>query len=375
MSSRQPEALAQLTNSLRTRIHSRLADRNVKIFHHADPDGICAAAAAVTHIRVRGRAETLSASPIATHEFDFSKLKAYLETRPSDYIFCFDLNLFSQRGLIDFILANHRNRITIVDDHSLHPDALASHPGLGEVLINPALEANSTVTECAPSLLAYLAAQADAVSLPQWLPAIGLYSDRQLEMYRSIFTEVLPSNQRLFYVGALLSSVFMIPDVEESALQIPLEHLLRHIDAQSSWGVFCEATQSQPDLRRWRTVVEKALSQEQITQPTAIVSSERGFAVHVFEQSTNLRFTNIVSSRLRAAVPDGIVIAYRVDGDIAFFEIRVGDKIANHDIVSTLNRVATVLPLRNFGGHPRAAGGSCLAKYVEKLGAVYADSE
>jgi single-stranded DNA-specific DHH superfamily exonuclease len=349
------------------RVASAEPFNSVQIFHHNDADGVCAAASAHAFIAKKYPDALLRAEWLGTHQFNFQTVRDYLETHSGSLVLCFDINFFSKPGFLSYLTRHRNNSIVIVDDHRPNEHV----EGVATILLNPNLGAANLNVELPPSLFAYLATSRIGLHLPEWLPAIGLLADRQLDTYRHLFAD-LPSNRQLQTAIIELTSIYLSPETSNSQ-NIPLSFLLDQIRSDHSWDDFCAALTRNDKLNHARrdvqTVIEGALSQAIETGPSE--SLKGGHNILVFKQSNKYRITNILASRLSAINPEAIVIAVRQEWPDCFFEIRVGQMIRNHDIVALLKRVSIHVPLHTFGGHARAAGGSCSLTTFEQMVTEY----
>lgn len=363
-----PPPIVPLLDEFARRVDDARLRSRARIFYHADPDGVCAAAAAHLLIRSCAPSVELSDEWVGTFQFDFGAIEGYLRSHQDTSVFCFDLNLSSREGFLDWLLTHHDNVLTIVDDHKLN----TQHADYSPILLSPNIVAGSG-TDFAPSLFAYLAAKTQGISLPAWLPAIGLFADRQLDQYRALLGSEVPSVNQLFDIVATLGSPFLDPEHRNSDNTV-LRHLVDQAGSGVSWAEFVSQTRHHPLLGRARSRIDTELDRELtrlLDEPPhrlLPVSPQ----VRVIRQQSPYRFTNLVASRLRPHFPQEVVFVYREADELAFFEIRVGDQIANYDIVDHLGHVAGEAPLRNFGGHKRAAGGACRTGDLEQVVSAYA---
>jgi single-stranded DNA-specific DHH superfamily exonuclease len=363
---RANEAVDKLIERFSRLVEQSVAALKVQIFHHNDADGVCAAVSAATIVRHFHPDKPLRANWVGTHQFDFTPISRFLAENQDALVLCFDLNFSSKRGFLSALAEEHKNRIIVVDDHV----PAEAEPLAEGFLLNPNFRGDEPV-EFPPSLFAYLAARRAGALAPTWLPQLGLQADKQLEKYKYLF-DWSPPNAEIHQAIVELTSIYLLPGIPNEE-NLPFDFLSRSDIFESDWSNFYSSVMtSRPfEAARKKIVANVDAAVALAERPENVRTLHGRYEIVLYQQQDLYRTTNIIASRISAQHAKSIVFAYRADADTCFFEIRVGKLIRNYDIVDTLNRVAGAVSLRNFGGHPRAAGGACAAKDIQQVVAEY----
>lgn len=346
--------IAPILDRFLERVSTLPSDERVRIFHHGDPDGACAAASFTHLLTASAQSSRISVRWLATHQFDFQDIEAFLTSNSGYSVFCFDINFSSRSDFLSFLLQHRDNDIVVVDDHILN----FREEDVDRILYNPNVK-SKVPFDFAPTIFLYLAARRLGVSLPSWLPALGLLSDRQLDAHRSLIDGYIPPEQELHEAIVQLSSFYLDP-TSRNDNNAPLNHLISHLSSDSDWNSFIQATRNHEILVRSRQRVDASIAQDlRDILSFGPIRYIKEIPLRVFRQESAFPTTNILASRLRNEFNDSLVFVYRCDGTHCYFEIRAGNKVIDCDIVSVLRRVSSEVKLRNYGGHRRAAGGAC----------------
>lgn len=353
-------------------VESHIKGSPVHLFYHADADGLCAAVSAQNIVKHVSPNSPLSYSWIATHQFDFEHIKSFIHSFSNYTIICFDINFTSVEGFIDNIIAKSDNKVIIIDDHVTSYETTESS---NISFLNPNIMNGNYAISLAPSLFGYLAALCLNLKLPSWLPAIGLFADRQLDTWRQVLSGPIPNNSEIFKSVKYLSSNYLNPYSDNNS-DPAFDFLINEISRGSGWQDFMHSIEQNNLLMKSVHQVDTALEGE------LDLHSRRGPVeqfytqppLFIYKQQSEYRFTNLISSRLMSSHPSGITFVYRCDEEYCYFELRAGDNVGEYDIVSILKSVAEVVPLRNYGGHPRAAGGACNRNFISEVIKLYAEN-
>ena len=155
-----------------------------RVLYHADIDGLCAATALMHVIRRKAGKEPCHAW-VPTSDFHFVGFVEDYSPSGGTLTIAADINFSSKAGLLHHLDVLFGQALIIIDDHVINerPPAMLQ-------MVNPnAGRERTDSVELASSLYAYKLATAAGCALPEWLPILGLYFDRQLGLYRQLFTQ------------------------------------------------------------------------------------------------------------------------------------------------------------------------------------------
>jgi single-stranded DNA-specific DHH superfamily exonuclease len=367
MADHLPESIERLVDCFVTRIDTVAPGVPVHIFHHGDADGLCAAAAAAALIFKARRNVLPTISWVGTHQFDFKPIDDYLRAHSNHFVLCFDLNLSSRPGYLNELAIHTQNTILIIDDHLLSDIS----PSVRTILFNPNIGGKPAV-DFPPSLFAFSAAAKAGVHITEWLPIMGLFVDRQLEHYKEMFAWI-PARDEILDAVATLTNIYLLPSVS-SKDDYPIDLLVQLGElGQCSWSDFLSAIKRDERLSQSKEIIQQNLDTEFAAMVAAGPVTDHSSAANlfVFQQESSFRYTNLLATRISLKFPDRIVLVFRNDIEFSYFEIRVGKNVRAYDVVWILRQVAASVSLRNFGGHARAAGGSCTKETLGSMVTSY----
>lgn len=321
------------------------------VLYHADVDGACAAAILIALIAKR-TGEAPQASWIPTSGFHFSDFEEQFPPRAARYI-SVDINFSSRAGLIERIGRAYGTSFLAIDDH------LLSGPGsAGFNAINPNIPPRREgPLDLASSLYCYLAAAEELGRLPDWLPAIGLYFDRQIHLYRDLFPW-LPDQKQLDRIIRLVSATYL-NDANDRRVDPGRRHFEAAIAEDADWCDFYASVTDDAALRAQSEANEQEIARVSagIDRDMEIVGHWRGEEIHFFAFSSPMQMANVAAARMRGRKPHGIFVSFREKAPISQLEVRLGHEVEGLDVVEMIGAIDRAIGLVNFGGHPRAAGG------------------
>lgn len=331
-------------------VHRIRQHHGVHIVYHGDVDGACAAASLAVTCNKLGIGDVV-ATPVLTSDFDFSDKPTWMSDA-NRLLVSVDVNFTSRPGFLAQLEELLGRRLIIIDDHVAN-EALPVHEAL---VVNPNWRASRSerAIDFASSLFSYLLLRQIHVVRCDWIAALGLYFDRQLRLYRSVLRD-LPSDDEYFSVIQRLSAAYFFRGLNDTGRG----HLETALRRGESWPDFKARLFADHELlQRSETAQQEIDRVMRAARFEARRSETRAGTLFLYEIATPALITNIIASRMRSEFPPGLYMAARNDAGKTLFEIRAHDSIVGIDLARTLAMVNRSISLRNFGGHPRAAGGA-----------------
>lgn len=334
-----------------------------RVIYHADVDGLCAAACLARLIGERTSRSCVHAW-VPTSEFHFANWAVDYPPTDGTLTVTADINFTSRRGFLAELDALYGASLVVIDDHVINEG-----PPQRLKLVNPNLgRSEGGAIDLAASLYAFQLAVDAGCEIPRWVPVLGLYFDRQLSTYASLFPDVPVSRPSLDRAIRTLSSLYL-DDTADHFADRSLELLTQAIEARQDWKAFCATVQADALLRQTETANQSEIEARFRTAVAEIraLGRLRGQPASFHAFSSRLQIANIIASRLRGQNPAGIYIALRHGERFAQIELRLGLEVAGVDLVEILRALSLHVPFTNFGGHPRAAGGAVAIESVPVL--------
>lgn len=344
-----PVSIVKLLEKYLRFLDSPSRKSRVVLCYHTDLDGASSAVSAKLLLAATRENTRIQLFPIQTHEFDFSKLREKVFAPNTDeFYLCLDLNITSSADFFEKTKVLSSDRFVVVDDHKV----ITGSPKPQNYL-NPNFGEQAEDLGFAPSLFTYLAASMRGLEIPGWLPALGLIADKQFDLNSRYIHSALPPLEELSKAVVLLSSPYLIGDFKGQD-DVVFSLLCDHVKRRSDWNDFFKAVLLDGLIARSRDQVDTAVSANVAGFLEEIKNDGR--PTIVFNQIGSEKVTNIIASTIRNYTPYSIVVVVRNEREAEYLELRAGTEVGKVNIPRVLKHISKKVKLRNFGGHPRAAG-------------------
>ncbi len=347
----------------------------VAVVHHGDLDGAIGAAYARTALRLRHGRLDIPVHWVATEEYDFEHLRSWLTDQSPDRCCIFDISLANHAATVEFLQGTVRHETFIYDHHVLTGD----RPSGKVTLANPTPAALGSDERHVPTFLFArdLAADSD-LSFPDWLLLLGIFAEGVDGHYereaRQLFSDCFANGQvrgplRKAYRRSPLSRIASLVRAEFSDPTKP--HRVLDLLGRVAEGHLTELAEFKGELDLELGPEADAISREitaNVERWTRRLKSDAAppgtvVAIPIEERHS---VAGPVASVLRGKFPNRVIVTYEIRGETAVVELRTRND-TTLSFPTILAQVAHDVPLKNYGGHPSAAGASMDAAHFPRF--------
>lgn len=312
------------------------------IAYHADADGFCSAAYALT----LSCPDTRTYS-VTTDQFDFVNLSNNL--RQNKRLVMFDINVHSSRGALARLAESGLEQVFVYDDH--FGEIVCPHKN---VTIRPLLPATNTDTsQIYPASLflwEVLRAKELDTSRLDFLALSAAYGEGVRHRFQDALPALSRQKERLARsVGRGINAYFSLQPCNDESSQL-VQHVVSYLNS------------GDPGIRAWSHALQAAsqtvdrLVAEAVNrasdEPLWMAGNLPIFGAKV---DSAAQITNLVASSLRTKRNRGLSMAWRTTGNSTEIEIRRARALSAPNIVAAILSLPSEW-FKSRGGHPMAAG-------------------
>lgn len=358
-------------------VHQVSVGDHVGVVYHGDLDG--AIGAAYGRRVLQAQVANLKVSPywVATEEFDFEALISWLTQQRLGRCAFFDISIENHGTTIEALDRLVADSVFIFDHHVVTsrdvPDKI--------VVANPTpAKLNHGQRHVPTFMFAMAIAKQENLSFPDWLALLALFAEGVEFQYQAVAKRLFATclgidvsrSLRDAYRRSILSRISSLVRADFSGTE-KQHRTLGALDDVSAGKIATleEFHESLEDLLGAEaSAISTEISREVSSWERKIRVAPADQKLIVIPLESEHSVSGPVASILRGKFPERVIAAYAIHGSTAVFEFRTAND-SDLDFPALLHSVNEDVPLKNFGGHPSAAGASLSVDQIDDFLACF----